>query len=222
MRGVVVAEMSWALLQRAALDGAHAAWFDGLQPSLVEEARRSAAGRRLLARSLAVSAAPVLFGSVPAVLPQVLRNGRWMLLPGATLETLALDIGAFAFAPAIRTRVDRNDVLRLRRVLGARRYTEALARHTAATDRADAADGALDAVIGCDDRLLDAVRRRGLAEWIAFVAASHPVAVERLRLSAPPGVAVAAVDPWLTDVGVANLVSIVDTEAANDRATGSP
>jgi hypothetical protein len=181
-----VAEVAWAGVQRVALDGAHPAWFRPLDAVLLERARASRAGRRLLARGLAGGAAPQLFGSLAASLPVALAGQRWLLWPTPVLEELALDLGALAFAPAIRRRVERADVLRLRRVLGARRYADALKPVAGRDEAGDAMRDVLGAALAADDLLEAMLRRRGWIEWIAFASARHPVLVERLRLCAAP------------------------------------
>jgi hypothetical protein len=218
-----MSEMSWAVLQRVALDDAHPAWFGEMDAELVDQARRSTWGRRLLARSLARHAAPVLFGSLPAVVPQALSSNRWMLLPGDQLGALALDLGAFAYAAAVRTRVERMDVLRLRRVLGRQRYAQTLASVEAGTVSTLKMESALDTALASDGQLADVLYQRGLSEWIGFVAPMHPAAIERLRLCAAPGEVAAASDPWLAASRIATHLALapdIHREAANDGMRG--
>jgi hypothetical protein len=182
-----VAEVAWAGVQRVALDGAHPAWFRPLDDALLARARASRTGRRLLARGLlAEGAAPQLFGNLSASLPVALADQRWLFWSTPVLEELALDLGALAFGPAIRRRVERVDVLRLRRVLGARRYADALKPAAGRGEASDAMRDVLGAALADDDLLAAMLRRRGWMEWIAFAGARHPVLVERLRLCAAP------------------------------------
>lgn len=212
-------ELSWPVLQTVALDGAHPAWFGEMDSALLAEARGSASGRRLLARELAQRAAPVLFGSFPAVLPHALSGNHWMMLSGERLAALALDLGGLALSPAIRTRIERAQVLRLRRVLGAQRYAQVLGAAREDTMHLDQMQDDLDRALASDEDLASLIHRTGLAEWLAFVAPLHPVAVERLRLFAAPGDAMAATTPRLEAADIARhlaLAAEIGMEAAND------
>ena len=198
-----MAEISWAALQCAALDGAHPAWFHPMDEQIVGRARQSRYGRRLLARCLAGRPAPVLFGSYPASVPQALANQQWMLSPATVLEDLALDLGVAAFAPAIRQRVARTDVLRLRRTLGPRRYADALASRHRDHHGDHGISAALDLAMASDEQLVNALRWRGWAEWLDFVQPQHPALAERLRLSAPPGRTTVTRNRWLSPAVIA-------------------
>lgn len=198
-----MAEMSWAALQCAALDGAHPAWFRPMGEQLVAHARQSREGRRLLARSLVGRPAPVLFGSYPASVPQALANQHWMLLPATVLDELALDLGAAAFAPAIRLRVARADVLRLRRALGQRRYADILGSQHQGDGATGEISAALDLAMAGDEQLVSALRWRGWAEWLDFVQPQHPVLAERLRLAVAPERPTATRVRWLSPAMIA-------------------
>src|SRR5690606_11582420 len=91
-----------------------------------------------------------------------------------------------AFAPAIRERIARGDVLRLRQVLGARRYADALKAAAGLGNHTQAIRAAIEAVIADDEALANALRQRGWCEWSAFAKARHPVLAERVRLCAAP------------------------------------
>lgn len=86
-------------------------------PELLDRARRSALGRRMLAGWLAADAAPALFA------PRAVDAGgagdavaaRWTR---SRLVALVRDAGVLAYAPAIRAEVSREAVKRLRNVLG--------------------------------------------------------------------------------------------------------
>lgn len=219
--------MAWAALQRAALDGAHPAWFRPLDDALLARARASRPGRRLLARGLADGAAPQLFGNLAASLPAALAGQRWLLWPTPALEELALDLGALAFAPAIRRRVERADVLRLRRVLGARRYADALKPVAGRDEAGDAMRDVLGAALADDDVLEAMLRRRGWIEWIAFAGARHPVLVERLRLCAAPRTGAERIESGhvvrlLDDAAIAtHLAAVHDAPAQAEVADGA-
>lgn len=88
---------------------------DAIDDALLRHARQSPLGRRLLARWL-------LAGDMGAALLAPAPGGamastatRW---PRARLSLLARDLGALAFAPAIRAEVRREPVRRLRQALG--------------------------------------------------------------------------------------------------------
>jgi len=85
---------------------------DALAPELLDTARGSALGRRLVARWLAADA--------PALLAPQPGDGfgaaarRW---PPARMVRMVRDLGALAYAPAIRAEVRREPVRRLKQAL---------------------------------------------------------------------------------------------------------
>lgn len=211
--------MSWRQLQKVALDDVHPAWFAEWNAALVSEARQHSSGRRLMARALALHAAPVLFGSLPAVIPHALSASDWMLLPGNQLGELALDLGANAFAQAIRLCIERQPVMRLRRVLGNDLYARVLASERSDCSPLHEMQTELENALADDEMLKAVIYQRGLAEWMAFAAPVHPVAIERLRLCAAPGEALATGRPWLTKQSIARRLAEVSErqgESVND------
>ncbi|MEZ0472857.1 hypothetical protein [Luteimonas salinilitoris] len=105
---------------QALLAEVHPSWYvrsgeAPLEPRLVDAARRSVLGRRLLARALLAS------GSGDALLAPRPGKGlptaitRW---PPARMARLVRDLGVLAHAPVIRAEVRREPVRRLRRLLG--------------------------------------------------------------------------------------------------------
>lgn len=105
---------------QALLAEVHPSWYvrsgeAPLEPRLVDAARRSVLGRRLLARALLAS------GSGDALLAPRPGRGlptaitRW---PPARMARLVRDLGVLAHAPVIRAEVRREPVGRLRRLLG--------------------------------------------------------------------------------------------------------
>jgi hypothetical protein len=179
-------ELSWPVLQKCALDSAHPAWFMPIDDVMLAEARREPATRRLLAMQLRASSAPILFGSFPAVLPHALNRAHWMLLPRDRLEALALDLGSQVFAPAIRRCIERQAVLRLRRVLGAQRYGEILRQSLHDVDLDDAHQVSFQRALFSDEALSELLNRAGWREWFAYASSMHPAAVECVRLLAAP------------------------------------
>lgn len=148
-------------------------WYDDLEPALLSQARESPLGRRLLARWLAAGAASTLLAPAPGAGPLDVV-ARW---PRAGVAALTRDLGALAYAPAIRAEVRREPVRRLKQALGNSyllaldntvwngRVDPAIAKRLAAElDRALAADAA-----GEDDSalyaLLDRQGRAELNEW---------------------------------------------------------
>lgn len=87
---------------------------DALEPAIVVKAQSSPLGRRMLARWLVRHAAPSLLapspdGGTPAVV------SRWTR---PRLLGLVRDVGALAFAPAVRAEVRRDHVAQLKRCFG--------------------------------------------------------------------------------------------------------
>ncbi|TWH99405.1 hypothetical protein IP90_03144 [Luteimonas cucumeris] len=89
-------------------------WHGGLEPELLSRANGSRLGRRLLARWLAKAAAATLLAPAPGDGP----IGVVLRWPRAGVAALTRDLGALAFAPAIRAEVRREPVRRLKQALG--------------------------------------------------------------------------------------------------------
>ena len=213
---IAVAEtMSWGLVQRSALDGAHAAWLDDMPRSLIDAARDDPAGRRLLARRL-VDAAPAIFAGFPAVLPAAIAASGWMRWPPAMLDDRSMDLGGLAYAPLLRLRIDRSEVVRIRDVLGAERY----ARVLAATDTGDvpvAARAALDVALASDEALHRLILVQGRKEWTAHARDVHPVALEWLRLCHSPGVIDVSASGWLGVAATSHVLALTSGEESDVR-----
>src|SRR5690554_5079176 len=103
---------------RALLAEVDPGWLDdagvAMDPSLVEQARDSALGRRMLAGWLAAGPAISLLGPDPSRDPDAVRS-RWRR---TRVEALCRDLGILAHAPAIRAEVRREPVRRLKAALG--------------------------------------------------------------------------------------------------------
>lgn len=144
-------------------------WYDGLEPELLSRARDSHLGRRLLARWLASGAASTLLAPAPGAGPLDVV-ARW---PRAGVAALARDLGALAYAPAIRAEVRREPVRRLKQALG-NSYLLAL-DNTVWNGRVDPAIARrlvaeLDRALASEDdthlyALLDRQGRAELNEW---------------------------------------------------------
>ncbi|QQP94677.1 hypothetical protein [Lysobacter enzymogenes] len=108
--------MSVAAL-RAVLTETDASWHgrgdERIAPELLAAARDSALGRRLLGGWLAAEAAPALLAPQPGA-GFAAAALRW---PRARVERLVRDLGALAYAPAIRAEVRREPVRRLKQAL---------------------------------------------------------------------------------------------------------
>lgn len=148
-------------------------WYDGLAPELLARAQDSRLGRRWLARWLAAGAASTLLAPAPGTGPLELV-ARW---PRAGVAALTRDLGALAYAPAIRAEVRREPVRRLKQALGNSyllaldntiwngRVDPTLAKRLASTlDQALAADGAGEEDVALH-ALLDRQGRAELNEW---------------------------------------------------------
>lgn len=109
--------MSAAAL-RAVLAETDASWHgqnedERIAPELLAAGRESAIGRRLLGAWLAAEAAPALLAPQPGA-GFAAAALRW---PRARVERLVRDLGALAYAPAIRAEVRREPVRRLKQAL---------------------------------------------------------------------------------------------------------
>lgn len=87
-----------------------------MSPQLLQRARDSALGRRMLARWLMRDMG--VGGELLAPRPDGALAAAVVRWPRARLATLVRDIGALAYAPAIRAEVRREPVRLLRRALG--------------------------------------------------------------------------------------------------------
>lgn len=167
-------------------------WYDGLEPALLTRAQARPLGRRLLARWLAAGAASTLLAPAPGENRHGDIVAQW---PRASVAALTRDLGALAYAPAIRAEVRREPVRRLKQALGnsyllaldntvwngrvdpaiARRLATALEQALAA-DAGNEADTALYALLDRQGRAeLDewaSNHERALGEWARLLQAS--------------------------------------------------
>lgn len=208
--------MSWAIVQRSALDGAHAAWLHDIPRPLVDAARDDPAGRRLLARRL-VDAAPAIFAGFPAVLPAAIVASGWMRCAPSVLDERAMDLGALAFAALVRLRIARAEVVRLRHVLGAARYANVLAEAAVGGVVPSGAEAAFAAALGSDEALHRLILEQGRREWAAHARDVHPVAFEWLRLCHAPGAIDASASGWLDGASVSRALTLAIGEDGDVR-----
>lgn len=161
---------------------------DVIDADLLQRARDSALGRRMLVRWLTREIGSELLAPRPdgAIAAPVVR---W---PRARLSALLRDLGALAFAPAIRAEVRREPVRQLRRALG-NSYLLALDKQVW-DGKLDSAEGKglssqLGAVLGDagDDAPLHALLdRQGRGELHAWAfAQGDPALAEWMRLQYP-------------------------------------
>jgi len=217
----VAVDATWTALLRSTLDGAHVERFGDAPQMLVERARASALGRRMLARRLQNESPPLFAIESSSECSSWVARHPWALFSGERLRGTALDLGALAFAPALRARVNRNEVLLLRAAIGAARLSFVLStdpwqgvvpeavRHCAMTGLARVLDDA--------DALAELVRQRGRIELYAYSALLHPLLGERVKLAFPPLPAGERSDAWLPTTAVAQYLAAADASAAETR-----
>jgi len=91
-----------ATLRAVAVQQANPAWFVSLPAPLVQRARASALGSRMLAWVLAEGIAPALFAEPAWKMP---ANADWLFWPKSALDEVALDFAALALSAPIRATV---------------------------------------------------------------------------------------------------------------------
>jgi len=213
-------DATWTALLRSTLDSAHVARFGGAPQELVERARASALGRRMLAQRLQSESQP-LFTLESADDCAWVTQHPWALFSGERLRGTAFDLGALAFAPALRSKVNRRDVLALREALGIARLSFALAadpwQGAAAPEAVShCAMAGLARVLGKPEAIAELVRQRGRIELYAYSANLHPLLGERIKLAFPPLSAGERSDAWLPAATVAQYL-VAGASAAETR-----
>lgn len=210
-------DANWTALLKSTLDGAHATRFGDAPPVLVERARASPLGRRMLALRLEQTA-PSLFDLAAANDSGWVEQHPAALFSGERLRGAAMDLGALAFSPALRARVERSEVLRLREAVGAARVSFALS-----TDpwRGAIPDGVRHCAMAGLARVLDDVeaitellRQRGRVELFTYAANQHPLLAERIKLAFPSASAGERRDAWLPPETVAQYLGAARESAA--------
>ncbi|MCD9029460.1 hypothetical protein LDO26_14795 [Luteimonas sp. BDR2-5] len=169
--------------------GAADADAEALPPALLQRALGSRLGRRLLAGGLAAGPAAHLLAPAPG-------DGfagliaRW---PRARLTALHRDLGALAYAPAIRAEIGRDAVRRLKLALG-NSYLLALDRtvwdgKVEAATQARLADALREVMASGDDiapALFPLLEQQGRAELQAWAARRDTALGDWARLLHPP------------------------------------
>lgn len=201
--------------------------FGALPAELVERALSSRVGsqhlwHRLLAQE-ADSSAPV---HTPQAWLQPVAKAV-LAIPIETLDELIGDLGALAYAGAIRRLVDRAQVLLLRSALGDRRYALALKQREQADDESRTHVEKLSQALVADARpradteaapavevLICAQGTRELLDWLQSV---QPLQAHWLAVRLPPARLGEAARSWLR----AELVAACVREAGVDLG-GAP
>lgn len=208
----------WAALLKSTLDGAPPSRFADATPALVERARATPLGRRLLALRLQ-DESPLLFRLQAANDAAWIEHHPAALFSGERLRGAALDLGALAFSPALRARVDRSEVLRLREAIGAARMSFALStdpwRGAIPEAVRHCAVAGLARVIDNTHALAELLRQRGRVELFTYASNLHALLGERVRLAFPPTAAGERRDAWLPSGAVAQYLEAATQSAAD-------
>ena len=182
----VIAEIHPDWYHRADTDGREAAL---LADGLLQHARESVLGRRMLARWLMRDIG--IGGELLAPRPDGAIAAAVLRWPRARLAALLRDLGALAYAPAIRAEVRREPVRQLRRALG-NSYLLALDKQVwdgkvPASSSAHLRTELSAAVAGVqDDAALHALLdRQGRGELHAWAAQRDPALAEWMLLQYP-------------------------------------
>ncbi len=203
---------------KSTLDGAHASRFGDMPAALVERARISLIGRRMLALRIERSA-PEMFDLSAANEAEWISRNPVALFSGERLRGAALDLGALAFSPALRSRVDRSEVLRLREAIGAARVSFALGTDpwsgAVPDDVRHCAMAGIGRVIDNAAAITELLRQRGRVELFTWAANRHPLLAERIKLAFPVASAGERRDAWLPARTVERYL-----DAARESAAG--
>lgn len=214
----MAADPHWVALLKSTLDGAPTSRFADANAELVERARGSALGRRMLALRLQ-DEAPLLFRLDAANDAAWIERTPVALFSGERLRGAALDLGALAFSPALRARVERSEVLRIREAIGAARLSFALS-----TDpwRGRVPEAVRHCAIAGLERALDdaralgeLLRQRGRIELFTYSSNLHALLGERVRLAFAPTRTGERRDAWLPAGAVAHYLDAASESAAD-------
>jgi hypothetical protein len=162
---------------------------------LVERAKHSEIGRRMLANAL-MPVAPHLFGLPMPVASKSRRAGDaaniaelnpWICLSQEQLDAHVLDFGALLFAGAIRSTIIRKPLQILRQALGEDRYAMILRADLSGVDQAwqERAKRLFNASILLPETLLPLLRHEGSQELLNLYGARDHYFLERLKLAYP-------------------------------------
>lgn len=196
-----------ARLLGAALDAAHPDYFAGVERGLLERARRSPVGRRMLLRQL-LAWSRSLLADLSSLDDETIEEHPWVLWDAVKLHDTAADLGAIALVPGLRTCVDRASVLRLRGAIGSTRLAMAITcRHDEQVPDAVAALArrAVAHALGSADAIAALVARNGYRELAGYADHVHPAIGERVRLAFRPSWRADPRGTWLPRAAVARF-----------------
>ena len=176
---------TWFDLQRETLVRVHASWLPGIPVELLKVARKSALGRRWLAKRLA-AASPTLFGR-PAPPDSGSASGlvsaAWLMpLLRDSLEC-ALDLGSLALASTVRTIIKGSAVVKLRAALGPARYIRVLTSTPAPSQTAKPQAPPATLTDTDENEIVERLIRCGAVELAAYAEHLHPAWGESVRLT---------------------------------------
>jgi hypothetical protein len=171
---------------RALLDGLHAGHFGELPDALLESARTSELGRRVLAR-MALRRVPGLFAPNHERWHAWSASETWMHWPPSRLQSFTRTLGVLSLGPALRVIVERQAVLFVRDVLGLdawRQAQQALAWKGNPPEAIRQMGAALLHRCGRDaDALMSAIDERGRIEFVGHAERRDPELATRLSLA---------------------------------------
>lgn len=202
---------------RDLLDGLHAGYLGELPEALLEPARTSALGRRLLARA-ASRRVPGLFAPDQERWCTWDASESWLHWPPSRLQSFTRSLGVLSLAPALRVIVERHAVLFVRDVLGQDAWRQAqlaLAWPENPPEAIRQMGAALLHRCGRDaGALMAAIDQRGRIEFIGHAERRAPELATRLALAyAQPPARPCSGETWLPLNTVADLLA---AEAATD------
>jgi hypothetical protein len=202
---------------RALLDGLYAGHFGELPAALLEPARTSVLGRRMLARP-ALRRVPALFAPDHERWQSWDASESWLRWPQSRLQSFTRTLGVLSLGPALRVIVERQAVLFVRNVLGQDAWRQAqlaLAWKGNPPEAIRQMGSALLHRCGRDaEALMTAIDERGRIEFVGHAERRHPELAMRLALAyAEPPSRPCSSATWLPLSTVADLLA---AEAATD------
>ncbi|HEV2682290.1 MAG TPA: hypothetical protein VGV14_17430 [Rhodanobacter sp.] len=202
---------------RDLLDGLYAGYFGELPEALLEPARTSALGRRVLARA-ALRRAPALFAPDQERWRAWDTSESWLHWPQSRLQSFTRTLGVLSLGPALRVIVERQAVLFVRDALGQDAWRQAqlaLAWKGNPPEAIRQMGAALLHRCGRDaEALVTAIDERGRIEFVGHAERRDPELSTRLALAyAQPPSRPCSRETWLPLNTVADLLA---AEAATD------
>lgn len=204
---------------QALLNGLHPAHFGAVPGTLLESARHSPTGRRMLAR-VALRRASALFAPDQERWQTWQDSESWLGWSSSRLQSFTRLLGAIALGPALRMAVERQAVLFFREALGQEHWRQAQLAAPWQGPAPDAVRQMGAAVLrrcGRDAAMLGAaVHERGQIEFLSHAERRDSDLAARLALSyAQLPATPCSKESWLPAGTVADLLT---AEAALDAA----